>query len=142
MCLLLPDSELFKSGDGHGGSMCQGNPCWADLASPSMAPAAAAHQAPTIEGHGKMTGEWRGLHCRSQHYPATSASWHALRFTHCPPGPPYLLTARPHPPHLCPGYAPDREEATRDHTSLTASSESCPEAQSTFGDHIQKAEGL
>lgn len=62
-----------------------------------------------------------------------------LHFTHCPPGPPYLLTARPHPPHLCLGCAPDREEATRDHTSLTASSKSCPEAQGTFGDHTQRA---
>lgn len=61
-----------------------------------------------------------------------------LFFTPCPPGAPYLLTARPHPPRLCPGCAPDREEATRDHTSLTTNSESCPGAHCTSGDQTPK----
>lgn len=135
-------SEILKGTDGYHGSVCRGNLCWTNLASPSLAPAPIAYQTPITKRGGEMAGiEGPSLLDTALPCQVGLMACPPLHFTPCPPGPPYLLTARPLPLHLCPGCAPDREEATRDHTSLTASSESCPEAQSTAGGHTQKAGG-
>lgn len=54
-------SEILKGTDGYHGTVCRGNLCWMNLASPSLAPAPIASQTLTTKRGGEMAGDSRAF---------------------------------------------------------------------------------